>query len=319
MMVQSPSSTESVATSPATTTRSTRLALGITVVTLLILLTVIGASAEHGAGAAELRRGPASVVLSVLITLAGLAGIASLALLFWGLVTRNRRSLNGSAPRRHSPVLIAGVLLAMFACLSGLLALAARRRHSQSFAALSGVSVSHASRAVKPLPFNAAASFATSGIIVGVIVLFVAVRLVRSIGWRRALRRLGPLASEDPEADLQGARTPNLESLGIELAGLSVADPTAEPDPRRAVIACYLQLLEVAARHGPGRQSTETPTEYLRRVLAVPGAAAGPAICLTGLFERARYSRQPIDEPMRSDAIAALGALQESLLLGVVV
>jgi hypothetical protein len=184
---------------------------------------------------------------------------------------------------------------------------------------LSGVSVSHASRAVKPLPFNAAASFATSGIIVGVIVLFVAVRLVRSIGWRRALRRLGPLASEDPEADLQGARTPNLESLGIELAGLSVADPTAEPDPRRAVIACYLQLLEVAARHGPGRQSTETPTEYLRRVLAVPGAAAGPAICLTGLFERARYSRQPIDEPMRSDAIAALGALQESLLLGVVV
>ena len=62
---------------------------------LAILLAVVGASAEHGTGAPQLRRGPASVVLSVLFTLAGLAGVGSLALLFWGLVTRNRRK-----PRR---------------------------------------------------------------------------------------------------------------------------------------------------------------------------------------------------------------------------
>jgi hypothetical protein len=47
---------------------------------LVILLAVVGASAEHGTGAAQLRRGPASVVLSVLFTLAGLAGVGSLAL-----------------------------------------------------------------------------------------------------------------------------------------------------------------------------------------------------------------------------------------------
>ena len=317
LTVQSSSKTGSVATSPPSTTWSPRLAFGITVVTLLILLTVIGASAEHGAGTSELRRGPASLVLSVLITIAGLAGVASLALLFWGLVTRNRRSLNGSAPRRHSPVLLASVLLAIFACLSGLLVLAARRRHLQSLAGVSGASISHANPVGKPLPFNTAASLATSGIVVGVIVLFVAVRLVRSIGWRRALRRLGPLHYDgEPEGKLRGARSKVLGPLGAQLAGLSVADPTVEPDPRRAVIACYLQLLEVAARHGPERRGAETPTEYLRRVLAVPASAAAPATSLTELFERARYSRQPIDEPMRSDAIAALGALQKSLPAG---
>ncbi len=307
----------SVAARPAAT-RSTRTAFGVTVATLLVLLAGIGASAEHGAGAAQLRRGPASIVLSVLITLAGLAGVASLALLFWGLVTRNRRRLNTSAQRRHSPILIAGALLAIFACIAGLLALAARQRHSQALTALGGTPLPHSGPTPRPLPFNATASFTTSGIIVGVVVLFVVVRMVRSIGWRRALRKLAPRAADGhDEADLTRRTGPDLETFGALLSSLDVADPSSEPDARRAVIACYLQLLEVAARHGPRRRSTETPTEYLLRVFAVSQASVGPATSLTALFERARYSRQPIDERMRSDAIAALRALKESLLLGV--
>ena len=91
-MVESSSKTTSASGSQEPPGRSTSLAIGLVVVALLIVLAVIGGSAEHGAGAAELRRGPAPVVLSVLVTLAGLAGIGSLALLFWGLVTRNWRS-----------------------------------------------------------------------------------------------------------------------------------------------------------------------------------------------------------------------------------
>ena len=113
-----------------------RLVLGIAVVTLLIFLAVIGGSAEHSTGTAELRRGPASIVVSVLITLALLAGVFSLALLFWGLVTRHRRSLDTSAPQRHSPILVAGALLAIFAGLAALLALAARGRRSPPVAGL---------------------------------------------------------------------------------------------------------------------------------------------------------------------------------------
>jgi hypothetical protein len=84
------------------------------------------------------------------------------------------------------------------------------------------------------------------------------------------------------------------------------------------VIGCYLQMLEVAARHGPERRRSETPGEYLHRMLAATTAATAPETSLTGLFERARYSRQPVGESMRSDAIAALDALRSDLLVGAV-
>ena len=313
--MQSFSSAGDSCASPQARSRPTRLALGVAVVTLLILLAVIGASAEHGTAASHLRRGPASVVLSVLFTLAGLSGVGSLALLFWGLVRRNRRSLDGSGPWRHSPVLIAGTALAIFACLTALLALSARGRRFQSLAALSRRPLSHAGSVTRPLPFNQAASFTTSGIVIGIVVLFVLVRLVRFVGWRRALHRLRPTGSDaDTMYDDGDAKRAELEELGTELALVTVADPSTEPDPRRAVIECYLQMLEVAARSGAERRSSETPAEYLRRILAATAAGRAPAISLTGLFERARYSRQPVGESMRSDAIVALDALRKGLL-----
>jgi hypothetical protein len=286
---------------------------------LVILLAVVGASAEHGTGAAQLRRGPASVVLSVLFTLAGLAGVGSLALLFWGLVTRNRRSLDGSEPRRHSPILVAGAALAIFACLTALLGLAARGRHLQSLPSLGGRPLSNAGSATNPLPFNTVASFTTSSTVIGLVVLLVMVKLMRSMGWRRALHRLRPLTSDaDTTSDGGDAQRPELEELGIQLALVTVADPGTEPDPRRAVIGCYLQMLEVAASNGAERRRSETPAEYLRRMLAATAAATGPATSLTTLFERAYYSEQPVGESMRSDAMAALDVLRSDLLAGAV-
>ena len=195
LAVQSFSSADRAFASRQAGSRS-RLLLGVAVAILLVFLTVIGASAQHGTGAAHLRRGPASVVLSVLFTLAGLAGVGSLALLFWGLVTRNRRTLDGSEPRRHSPIFVAGAALMVFACLAALLALAARGRHLRSLPALSGRPLSHTAAATNTLPFNKLASFTTSGIVIGIVVLLVMMRLARSIGWRRALHRLRPLASD---------------------------------------------------------------------------------------------------------------------------
>lgn len=317
-MVQPSSSLGSGLASRQPTSRSMRLALGLTVATLIIVLAVIGASAQHGTGVAQLRRGPASILLSVLITLAELAGLGSLALLFWGLVTRHRRNSGGSTHRRHSPILVAGVLLALFACMTGLLALAAAHRHLRPLSALGGTSVSHLN-STSTVPFNRVASFATTGVVVMIVVLLVLVRLTRSIGWHRALRRLFPLVAEgDDEEYSTSDEGFDGASLGSELAELSVPDPSTEPDPRRAVVVCYLQLLDIAARHGPARRRAETPSEYLRRVLTANGAAAAPATSLTKLFERARYSRQPVDESMRTQAIAALGALRGGLAVGAV-
>jgi hypothetical protein len=292
------------------------LAVGFALAATLILLAVIGAASQHGPGAAALRRGPASVVLSVLVTLAGLAGVASLVLLFWGLVTRKRRSLDDSGRRGRSPILVVAILLAVFACLAGLLVLAVRQRHLQAIPTLHGAPVLHAPTSA-PLPFNQAASFTTSGVVAAVVVFFVLTRIARSIGWRRALRRLGRFGPQ-PGKDKESGSAPGQEAepIGSYLAALSVQDPTMEPDPRRAVIACYLRLLDVAAQHGGQRRETETPTEYLRRVLTATDAAADPATCLTGLFERARYSRRTVDESMRHDAISALRALQQAYVAG---
>ena len=313
-------SAPSAAPQHQTVDRPARSVLGVAVVAFLILLAVIGGSAEHGSGVAELRRGPASVVLSVLFTLAMLAGIASLALLFWGLVTRNRRSLDGSEPRRHSPVLVAGAALAVFACLAALLALAAHSRRPQSFATLGGRPASHTGPVPHPLPFNTVASFTTSAIVVAAILAVVVLRLVRTMGWHRLLHRAGLLRPDSAETvSGHGGTQPREPSpLGRELAFVAVADPGTEPDPRRAVIRCYLQMLEVAARTGPERRSNQTPSEYLLSMLAATARGTVAATSLTGLFERARYSQQPVGESMRSDAITALAALRRDLLTGAV-
>ena len=151
----------------------------------------------------------------------------------------------------------------------------------------------------------------------GVVVLAVTMKLVRSMGWRRVLRRLHPLTAGADTASVEAdAQRSESEALGMQLALVTVADPGTEPDPRRAVIGCYLQMLEVAARHGPERRDSETPTEYLRRMLASTAATATPATSLTRLFERARYSQQPVGESMRFDAIAAIEALRNDLLAG---
>ena len=316
-MMRVSSRADTIPGSLRSTPQLSKLALGFTLTTLLILIAAIGASAQHGAGAAALRRGPASVLLSVLVTLAGLAGAGSLALVFWGLAKRHRKSVEGSARGGRSLILVIGVVLAVFACLAGLLVLAVRHRDFQVVAALHGRTVTHGGPAATYLPFNQAASFASSGVIVCVVLVLVLLRLARSMSWRRALRRLEPLDSGSESECVAGPGS-EAKDFGLQLTGLNMPESNTEPDPRRAVVSCYLKLLEIAARNGAGRQEAETPTEYLLRALTGNDAAVAPGTSLTGLFERACYSQLPVSESMRSDAISALRALQRAYLVGAV-
>lgn len=296
------------------TVRSAPVALGLAAVVLLLAMSVVGASATRGAGVAELRRGPASVVLSVLITLAGLAGIASLGLLFWGLVTRNRRTTDGSGTRRRSPVLLAGGLVAMIAVFALLLYLALRGRHLHALSGAAATGAAHSGGTAASLPFNQEASFATSGVVIAVVVGLVLLRFVSSLGWRRALggRRSWLSPAQRSAGAVAEVASPELSD---ELAGLRVPNPDEEPDPRRAVIACYLRLLQLTESHGPARHLNETPGEYLRRVLVLAKGAAEPATALTGLFEKAKYSTRPVNEAMRARAVTALSSLQRAMAM----
>ena len=93
----------------------------------------------------------------------------------------------------------------------------------------------------------------------------------------------------------------------------AIDDLAAEPDARRAVIAAYARMEGVFARHGLDRAPSETSVEYLRRLLLGLTSRADAVTRLTGLFERARFSRHEIDGAMKQDAIDALRAIRDDL------
>jgi hypothetical protein len=79
------------------------------------------------------------------------------------------------------------------------------------------------------------------------------------------------------------------------------------------VIAAYARMEGVLARHGLRRRPSETPLEYLRRVLLELTARADAVARLTNLFEQAKFSRHDIDATMKRDAIGALREIRDDL------
>lgn len=93
----------------------------------------------------------------------------------------------------------------------------------------------------------------------------------------------------------------------------AIDDLEAEPDPRTAVIAAYARMERTFERHGLDRRPSETPVEYLRRILVGLGSRAEPVERLTGLFEQAKFSDHTIDAGMKHDAIDALRLIRSDL------
>jgi hypothetical protein len=113
-------------------------------------------------------------------------------------------------------------------------------------------------------------------------------------------------------------------------AGLSDLSDT-DLDPRRAVIACWVRLEQVAAAAGTPRQVTDTPTDLVTRLLAARGARgrselASPAssselaavdsgvlAAFAEIYRRARYATHTVDEQMRGQARTALERVRSEL------
>ena len=93
----------------------------------------------------------------------------------------------------------------------------------------------------------------------------------------------------------------------------AIDDLEAEPDARRAVIAAYARMEGVLARHGLRRTPSETPLEYLRRILIGLTARPDAVKRLTSLFEQAKFSRREIDGEMKREAIGALREIRDDL------
>lgn len=95
--------------------------------------------------------------------------------------------------------------------------------------------------------------------------------------------------------------------------GDAIDDLEAEPDARKAVIAAYARMEGVLGRHGLRRQPSETPVEYLRRVLLGLTSSRAAVGRLTALFEQAKFSSHAVDGGMKNEAIGALREIREGL------
>jgi uncharacterized protein DUF4129 len=134
----------------------------------------------------------------------------------------------------------------------------------------------------------------------------------------RMRSRIGQLG--DPAAPPVGAAEQVVAVLDAGLSDLSDTDL----DPRRAVIACWVRLEQVAAAAGTPRQVADTPTDLVTRLLAAHCAVPHPAAAPIGvdpgvlaafaeIYRRARYATHGVDEQMRGQARTALERIRSEL------
>ena len=115
-------------------------------------------------------------------------------------------------------------------------------------------------------------------------------------------RRRRPLSQDEIIArELAGALDDSLDAL------------RAEPDPRKAVIAAYARLERVLGAHRLERLESETPNEYLARILEDLDVERGSVRRLTDLFTEAKFSHHSVDAAMKEEAIEALTTVRDEL------
>ncbi len=86
-----------------------------------------------------------------------------------------------------------------------------------------------------------------------------------------------------------------------------------EGDPRNAIVACWHRFEVQAAAGGVARRSWETPAEFTLRVLDLAAADASAVTRLSDLYREARFSDHHLGEDRRTEALAALDAIHDSL------
>lgn len=100
------------------------------------------------------------------------------------------------------------------------------------------------------------------------------------------------------------------EEVVLQAVDESLDDLRRERDVRRAIIACYARMERALERAGSERRPAEAPFEYLVRILERITANGPAARVLTELFERAKFSVEPMGEREKERAIGALELLR---------
>lgn len=110
------------------------------------------------------------------------------------------------------------------------------------------------------------------------------------------------------EIEVDDARELVADAIDELLARFDQSD-----DPRRVVIGAYARMERVLAAGGVEKKRSESPRQYLERVLGTLDVTDQSIVRLTDLFEEARFSPHDIDLSMALEARAALAGIREQL------
>lgn len=148
-------------------------------------------------------------------------------------------------------------------------------------------------------------------IVVSVIGAILAVLLARWL-WRIRPRRRVELVDREPDG-----------AAGIVLVEQAAALQRAADDaldlldgitePRDAVVRSWLALEQAALADGASRRPADSPTEFVRGLLAATGADRDAVATLLGLYHRARFSEHPVGLEEIRQARTCVAGLSRSL------
>jgi hypothetical protein len=145
------------------------------------------------------------------------------------------------------------------------------------------------------------------------VILIVGLVTVLWIMAKGNLRRRQGNLDEPDDLPSPAARTEDVvAALDAGLIDLSDTDL----DPRRAVIACWVRLEQVAASAGTPRQPADSPTDLVTRLLAEHAVDAAALAGFAEVYREARYATHVVDERMRGQARGALERLRAELTAG---
>lgn len=146
------------------------------------------------------------------------------------------------------------------------------------------------------------------GLAAGVILLFLYVG-VRWLLTERVIRReiVAQPASQPAGAGAEQVR---------EAVRAGLAEIDAGEDPRRAVIACWLRLEQVAAAVGTARLAADTPADLVARLLAGHRVSDRALRRLADAYRWARYAPADVAEELVATAREALGEIDAQLTAG---
>jgi uncharacterized protein DUF4129 len=285
---------------PGTRGRGTRLAL--VALGIFALLAIVGFASRSGfGGSSDARPDPTyvSYAFSIFLVLFVLA----IPLTIYVMVLRAAEAANRRR-QSFSRVVLQNVLTFAFFLMLALVVIYIRRIHphfpnfhdSPAAKAVSGAKKPGHRNAYEPVFEWPVLAVAIPLLVAGAVAAFV------SYGRRKARRRGNvKIARDTVAADVAASISDALDDL------------EAEPDSRRAVIAAYARMEGAFSRHGIPRRPSETPFEYLTRVLLDLRAPADAVRRLTDAFERAKFSRHEIGPPVKREAIDALVAVRDGL------